>query len=892
VNQHVRFIESGEFLTYPKPTGGNSSDRLIERKQMSTKTTFKRIALVTVAALGFGVLTSVAPASATGSANANITAITAGASAPARVGVASGATVITLTVPSGSYSDTVTAQVAAAPTGSVDASLAFSAAATKPAATADYTDTSTKTSQSIDDGIAKALITATAGSSSTTTNLLLTLNADVAGTYTILVTADAAATGYSAGKKSVSYSITTAGTPTSMTVTAINSTTYDADSNGALVKVALKDAAGTATVLGLNEALNLTAAAGSTLSNFGGSATALGAADFLRGFGMFRVVQDVTVDTAEVVTVSGSGLLSATFNAQVGISIVAADAAATTDVFSLGTAGTEPTYTYGTPSTTTYPVNPTKTGYGVKVSVTTPATGGLTASYATKAVVTDTSGLITGIPGAIFTKPLSIAAAGTSVSITGGVALGTTGSVSIAVTTNLTANTPTSTTYVFNGTLSSSTYTISAISPAAVTSALLGTNTFTAKVTDDYGVAVAGVAITGKISAGRNLLSTPKTMLSDASGYVSYSITDAGTTGTSDTVTFERTSDGSGDVSATITYGTLSVSTVTLTGGNTDAGVTATTPVIKPIEADNTPESATIDIAATVKDANSVLLAGVPVVFTLSSTDGAAFTTTTSTVYTLSTGVATAKLYAWKAGTYTITATAGGKTGTATATFGNSRPADARVISATADGSVVTAKVVDRFGNPVSGVTVYASKIGTGSFGGGTTRADDDTDVTGTVEFVYNGNADVVVSTVNPATPGDKGSGQTCAAAGNIDCPDVAADATAFSAYVAGTSTVDAKYVGSSFAAAGVNKASVTIANDSASAAADASAEATDAANAATDAANAAAEAADAATAAAQDAADAVAALSTQVSEMVNALKKQITALTNLVIKIQKKVKA
>jgi hypothetical protein len=72
----------------------------------------------------------------------------------------------------------------------------------------------------------------------------------------------------------------------------------------------------------------------------------------------------------------------------------------------------------------------------------------------------------------------------------------------------------------------------------------------------------------------------------------------------------------------------------------------------------------------------------------------------------------------------------------------------------------------------------------------------------------------------------------------------------------------------------------------------DAAAEATDAANAATDAANAAAEAADAATAAAQDAADAVAALSTQVAEMIDALKKQITALTNLVIKIQKKVKA
>jgi hypothetical protein len=90
--------------------------------------------------------------------------------------------------------------------------------------------------------------------------------------------------------------------------------------------------------------------------------------------------------------------------------------------------------------------------------------------------------------------------------------------------------------------------------------------------------------------------------------------------------------------------------------------------------------------------------------------------------------------------------------------------------------------------------------------------------------------------------------------------------------------------------------ATATVADDAATAAAsaagDAAAEATDAANAATDAANAAAEAADAATAAAQDAADAVAALSTSVTAMVDALRKQITSLTNLVIKIQKKVKA
>jgi len=97
--------------------------------------------------------------------------------------------------------------------------------------------------------------------------------------------------------------------------------------------------------------------------------------------------------------------------------------------------------------------------------------------------------------------------------------------------------------------------------------------------------------------------------------------------------------------------------------------------------------------------------------------------------------------------------------------------------------------------------------------------------------------------------------------------------------------------------------ATATVSDDAATAAAsaagDAAAEATDAANAATDAANAAAEAADAATAAAQDAADAVASLATQVAELMADLKAQIaaqkaaiTALTNLVIKIQKKVKA
>jgi hypothetical protein len=86
---------------------------------------------------------------------------------------------------------------------------------------------------------------------------------------------------------------------------------------------------------------------------------------------------------------------------------------------------------------------------------------------------------------------------------------------------------------------------------------------------------------------------------------------------------------------------------------------------------------------------------------------------------------------------------------------------------------------------------------------------------------------------------------------------------------------------------------------EAAQAAADAAAEAIDAANAATDAANLAAEAADAATVAAEearDAADAATAaveeLATQVATLFAALRAQLTTLANTVAKIAKKVRA
>jgi hypothetical protein len=86
--------------------------------------------------------------------------------------------------------------------------------------------------------------------------------------------------------------------------------------------------------------------------------------------------------------------------------------------------------------------------------------------------------------------------------------------------------------------------------------------------------------------------------------------------------------------------------------------------------------------------------------------------------------------------------------------------------------------------------------------------------------------------------------------------------------------------------------ASFAITNAAADAASAAAESAEAAANDATDAAITAGEAAEAASALAQEAVDAVAELSASVTKLISALKAQITTLTNLVIKIQKKVKA
>jgi hypothetical protein len=270
-------------------------------------------------------------------------------------------------------------------------------------------------------------------------------------------------------------------------------------------------------------------------------------------------------------------------------------------------------------------------------------------------------------------------------------------------------------------------------------------------------------------------------------------------------------------------------------------------------------------------------------------------------------GQATAIAFKRKAGNIVMSATANGVTGTALTpvAFSNTDGSGSPAVSASArnvavspaqsivGGSVATvvATVTDRWGNPVNnvGVTFVLTGVGrlnTGSALSATTNAAGIAQVQVTA-------AGAEVGTMNIVAAIGTGNGQVSDIAGRV-AGSIAGDATTAKAgnYTAATSVAFTKDTSTSTADALLALAQALGTRDQASATVDAAAEATDAANAATDAANAAAEAADAATAAAQDASDAVAALSAQVSEAIAGLKKQLVSLTNLVIKIQKKVKA
>jgi len=237
---------------------------------MSTKTTFKRVALVTVAALGFGTMSAVAPASA-----AAPTGITFG-TVPAAVAGVKSLIPVTFTLPAGTAVGTDSITIVARVTSAPAASAAISAAASgggsilartstaadgdrlgwaKPAAptsgaygdfgTEDYNDNvDTGSTDNWTAGNTYALAT---GDLAGQVTLNLEFTPDVSGSYTIMVAVGSnvqtiaglvdATTPTLAGLTSASVSLTTSGSPTSVVLTPVNATAATTvASGGSLVK--------------------------------------------------------------------------------------------------------------------------------------------------------------------------------------------------------------------------------------------------------------------------------------------------------------------------------------------------------------------------------------------------------------------------------------------------------------------------------------------------------------------------------------------------------------------------------------------------------------------------------------------------------------------------------
>ena len=890
---------------------------------MSTKTTFKRIALVVVAALGFGTMSAVVPANAVAP-----TSITFGTVPAFKSGVMSKIPV-TFALPAGvtigTDSITFVARVTSAPAASASISAAASgggsiAARTSSAATASiltWSKPSAPTSGqygtlgtldfndavntgSTDNWTAGTTYLTGTGDLIGSVTLNIEFTPDVSGSYTILVAVGSnvetiaglvdATTASLASLTSSSVSLTTAGSPTAVTLTPVNATAATTvASTGSLVKVTLGDA-----LLASGESITLTASA-STVT-FSDSVLTNG--DFTAGTAYVNVYN--TAEGTVTISAAQSGTLTGMSAGATSIKYVAATSTSTAVI---GVTPDQTTYVAGDASGAndlTYTASTTRTTQTICVTDTTAATATVEAVNYIK--FTDTSGKITGKASATFAVPVTVAAGVDAdnygcATVTGTLQNGQS-FIANALSTNATDQLS-----VTGATRTASTIAVTPTTSLRVAAA--SSNTFTATVKDQFGAVISGRTILISL-AGRNAKSIANDV-TDAAGQVSYTLVDAGTAGTTDTLTFTDSAVSTATKAVTITYGTVTVTTMTLTGGNTTAGVTSSVKSVKDIAAGTAGATGGVQtITATIKDSAGALMAGVPVTWSVAGT-GVAIRSTGLTSYSATAGTATSTVYAWIAGTYTVTASAGGKTATAEITFGQTSASEARTVTATGSGNIVTAKVVDRFGNPISGATVYASRVsGTGYFGSGVTKTNTTTGQDGTAEFaVTGGDASIKVSTLSyDAVAGTLPSDQTCARKGAVDCNDDAADDTAFTATTVGTATTGETGVGASYDAAGVNSATVSLtgvntSQIAAEAATDAAAEAIDAANAATDAANLAAEAADAATVAAEearDAADAATAaveeLATQVATLMAALKAQITTLANTVAKIAKKVKA
>jgi len=868
---------------------------------MSTKTTLKRISLVAVSALGFGLLSTVSASARTTLTTEYVTSIAATTSAAPVAGVLGASVTHTVYFKTSTTNLTRTAN----PNVLLD---------TKPS-TSSMTETTLLGAATYNSGspsVGAWKFATASGGTSRVSGVTQTLSAqtdavngdyaygvyylnayyDVAGTYKWVFWDDMDDDGVvDAGEFSTAVSVTASSSGSTLTgaVAAHNATTCTAPTYGNLVKITLTDSSGNPAAPASSGGVKVSLT-GSGKVNYVNGTNVTDASDYTLGQGDFdgsgRAWINVSNASAETVslTLSGVGGTTLTAPSSLGLSSVSC-AGSTTDTPTRG-AATSPNAT-GLSSTYTA---------AARTTTVTLKTGSTSSSKDVVTVV-DTSGKITGKSGVGY----DLAVAGSSTATYPG---------AFSITAAFTGASQTFTVAVGGGTartITSATRTATtlAVTGGDVVRAAAGaTISFTANCDDQFGANMADVTITPSIS-GRNSTLTLSTMVTNASGNVTFTYTDASTSTTA--LTDNITLSGCGGDTATVNFTSaadLGASTVLLTTDQTDAtGAILSTYDDFGINAGDGVQGGAITVTATVKDANGIVLAGVPVSFSVAGTGVAIRSTSYSPRYTDATGVVTASVYAWLSGSYVVTATTGSKSDTVATYWSQTNGASyTRTISATTSGRVITATAKDRLGNVAKGAAISA-RVTSGDcfFGTGTNTAEGTTASDGTLKFIMAEGGACEVTLQAGAAGGSSTYAQTDALKGTVSTND---PEDIFTATTTGTTTTGEVGVGASFDAAGINKVVVTVSagsptKDAAEAASDAAAEAIDAANAATDAANLAAEAADAATVAAEearDAADAATAavedLATQVATLMAALKAQITTLANTVAKIAKKVKA
>jgi len=904
-----------------------------ERKIMSIKTAYKRIALIAVTALGFGLLSSGPSQAAYDAANSSISC-----SAIGRVngGIeflvkSTGSVADGFQLDASSY---VKANLTAAPAaaGVVAPNAAYVGSAdvgTSSALKNDSNTVSAVTANAVTGGYARWKIEATTGQ-----------DTYPAGTYSFLIWANTVANAQksteAAGNAYCRVNVTLGTQPTQFALTSSSGTADSSSITTNLVEATIKDSAGVETFMLSGETFVLAAPRGDANARTAFVAETIGVTAYAAGGGIGQIgVWDTSTTVSRdpgQTSLEAVPQHTSKIRAWVGSS-----KAGTQDVIIKGSGsllGVESTYTL---TTTSRPA----------IDRITPSGGTLfggTRIDSSSLTVRDSSygtlsNAMIGTAANAGLAPTNIslvsAASTTAKSVHFQLDLASTGLVKGSVST-LTTTTPipagvTSGAFDFTTDTTSVVKSFTATAPAAgegylvtfnmsnnlvvkyavsyvapqLTSTIgsLTTNlssgaraatgsTVNVAVTakDGFGSVINGATI--RLTHNRTpsgVSSDVLTATTDATGVATFSITDART-----------------DFSATVIKN--STGTFTITGSTTNASTSASTSgtIAYTAAANLTPGAITITETADDDDnVGNVVDAVINETITVTTDTGAvmagvAYTATISdhlyerktyanpvsqlTGFTDANGYAFIRVAGYKTGVATVTFTVGSlsKSDTFTVVSAASKLRALSVDKTTAainsgDTGYVTVTAKDIYGNVVPSAALTISYVGTSGRVVSYNGAQGNTATT-------NANGQVVVGILADGT----GTGTLTAE---------------YSGAVAATVTTTTQGVAPIARVASVSTAvttsGVSAAVAAAEAATDAAAEAIDAANAATDAANLAAEAADAATVAAEearDAADAATAaveeLATQVATLMAALKAQITTLANTVAKIAKKVKA